>query len=89
VICALALGLLLMLIAFLTNPNAVGSPEGEQSPSEAALGLLLVIVIVGLLFSPDFGVFMTILKMLVFLACLPALVSLIFSIRTGMRASVP
>ena len=86
VVYALALGLLLMLIAFLTNPNDVGA-DGAGS-ADTAFGLMLLIVIVGLLFSPDFGTFMTILKLLIFIACLPALVSFVFSIITGTRQSV-
>ena len=87
VIYALALALLLMLIAFLTNPNATGG-EAERSAGEAAFGLMLLIIIFGLLFSPDFGTFMTILKVLIFIACLPALVSFVFSVVTGARRSV-
>ena len=87
VIYGLALCLLLMLVAFLTNPNAVGPPpEGGRTAGEG--GLLLVIVIFGLLFSPDFGVFTTILKMLVFIACLPVMISIVFSVVTGLRKSV-
>jgi uncharacterized membrane protein YhaH (DUF805 family) len=85
---ALALCLLLLLIAFLTNPNASPSVEAERSGADFAFGLMLVLVIFGLLFSPDFGTFMTILKVLIFIACLPALVSFVFSIITGTRQSV-
>ena len=87
VIYALALALLLMLIAFLTNPNAPAG-EAERSAGEAAAGVMLLIVILGLLFSPDFGTFMMILKALIFLACLPVLVSFVFSLVTGARRSV-
>ena len=83
-----ALALLLMLVAFLTNPNAAPGVEAERSADDVAFGLMLVIIIFGLLFSPDFGTFMTILKVLIFIACLPALVSLVFSIITGARQSV-
>jgi uncharacterized membrane protein YhaH (DUF805 family) len=88
VIYALALALLLMLIAFLTNPNASPGGEAERSAGDAAFGLMLLIIIFGLLFSPDFGTFMTILKVLIFIACLPALVSFVFSVVTGTRRSV-
>ena len=37
------------------------------------------------LFKPDFGVFTTILKGLIVIAFLPALISLLFSLRTGLR----
>ena len=88
VVYALALGLLLMLVAFLTNPNAPAALEAERSADDFAFGLMLVIIILGLLFSPDFGTFMTVLKVLIFIACLPALISLVFSIVTGTRRSV-
>ena len=88
VIYALALCLLLLLIAFLTNPNASPDVEAGRSGDDFAFGLMLVLIIFGLLFSPDFGTFMTILKMLIFIACLPALVSFVFSLVTGTRQSV-
>jgi uncharacterized membrane protein YhaH (DUF805 family) len=87
-IYVLALGLLLLLIAFLTNPNAVGAPSGGE-PGDAAAGLLLVLFLFAIVFQPDFGVFTTILKGLILIAFLPALISLLFSVRTGMRRSVP
>jgi uncharacterized membrane protein YhaH (DUF805 family) len=85
---ALALCLLLLLIAFLTNPNASPGVEAGRSADDYAFGLMLVLIIFGLLFSPDFGTFMTILKVLIFLACLPALVSFVFSVVTGTRRSI-
>jgi uncharacterized membrane protein YhaH (DUF805 family) len=89
VIYGLALSLLVMLVFFLTNPNAVGLPaEGARQAGEGVMGLLLVIFIFGLLFSPDFGMFTTILKMLIFIACLPAVISIVFSVVTGLRKSV-
>jgi uncharacterized membrane protein YhaH (DUF805 family) len=57
----LALGLLLMLMVFLSNPNAVGPPtDGERPPGDAAAGLLLVLFLFAIVFKPDFGVFTTI-----------------------------
>jgi uncharacterized membrane protein YhaH (DUF805 family) len=89
-IYALSVGLLLMLIAFLTNPDAIGPPVGgERSSSDAAAGTLLVLFLFAIVFKPDFGVFTTILKGLILIAFLPAMISLLFSIRTGMRPSVP
>ena len=86
---ALSLGLLLMLVAFLTNPDAVGPPAGgERAPGEAG-GTLLVLFLLAIVFKPDFGVFTTILKGLILIAFLPAVISLLFSIRIGMRPSVP
>jgi len=84
----LALGLLLMLVVFFTNPDA-GPPRGGESPaSDAATGTLLVLFLFAIVFTPDFGVFTTILKGLILIAFLPAVISLLFSIRTGMRPSV-
>lgn len=88
-IYALSLGLLLMLVAFLTNPDAVGPSAGERPASEAATGTLLVLFLFAIVLKPDFGVFTTILKVLVLIAFLPVVISLLFSIRTGMRPSVP
>ncbi len=88
-IYALSLVLLLMLIAFLTNPDVVGLSTGERPANEAATGTLLVLFLFAIVLKPDFGVFTTILKGLVLIAFLPVVISLLFSIRTGMRSSVP
>jgi uncharacterized membrane protein YhaH (DUF805 family) len=80
----LAIALLLMLIAFLTNPNAV---EGEQ-PGQAASGLLLLLALLAIVVSPDFGLFTTILKGLIVMTCLPAVISLAFSVYAGLRPRV-
>lgn len=88
VIYALALGLLLMLIAFLTNPNASPDVEAGRSSDDAVFGMMLVIIILGLLFSPDVGTFMLILKALVLIAFLPPLISFVFSVITGSRRSI-
>jgi hypothetical protein len=47
----------------------------------------LVLFLFAIVFRPDFGVFTTILKGLILIAFLPAAISLIFSIHTGMRPS--
>jgi hypothetical protein len=83
---ALSLGLLLMLVAFFTNPDA-GPLDGERSPGDAATGTLLVLFLFAIVFRPDFGVFTTILKGLILIAFVPAAISLVFSIHTGMRPS--
>jgi hypothetical protein len=78
-----------MLIVFFTNPDAAGGPVGENPASAAATGTLLVLFLFAIVFRPDFGVFTTILKGLILIAFLPAAVSLLFSIRTGLRPSAP
>jgi len=88
-IYALSLGLLIMLVAFFTNPDALGPSAGERSAGDAAAGTLLVLFLFAVLLKPDFGVFTTILKGLILIAFLPAVVSLLFSIRTGLRPRVP
>ena len=87
-IYALAIVLMLLMVAFLTNPNSPTAPVG-QGDDNAAFSLLLLVVIFSLLFSPDFGVFMTILKLIIFIACLPAIIALVFSVVTGLRKSTP
>jgi hypothetical protein len=85
----LSIGLLLMLVAFFTHPDAI-TPRGGASPaSDAAVGTLLVVFLFNIVCTPDFGVFSTILKGLILIAFLPAVISLLFSIRTGMRKRVP
>jgi uncharacterized membrane protein YhaH (DUF805 family) len=85
----LALGLLLMLVVFFTNPIAGGEPVGENPGGGAPTATLLVVFLFAILFKPDFGVFTTILKGLILIAFMPLAISLLFSIRTGMRRSVP
>jgi len=85
----LSIGLLLMLVAFLTHPDGVMPRGGESPASDAAIGTLLVVFLFNILFTPDFGVFSTILKGLILIAFLPAVISLLFSVRTALRKRVP
>ena len=88
-IYGLSIGLMVMLILFFTHPDAV-APRGGGSPaSDAAIGTLLVVFLFNILFTPDFGVFSTIFKGLILIAFLPAVISLLFSVRTAMRKRVP
>ena len=91
IIYSLAISLLVLVISLFTGfSHPHDRPPGEPAPaSDAALGLILVILIFGLLYSPDFGVFTTLLKIMVVIACLPGLISFVFSLRTGLRKSVP
>ena len=88
IVYALAIGLMIMLVAFFTNPSAGGSTTGNET-GDAAAATLLVLFLFAIVFKPDFGVFTTILKGLILIAFLPAVVSLLFSIRTGLRKRVP
>jgi hypothetical protein len=85
----LSIGLLLMLVAFFTHPDSL-APRGIESPAgNAAIGTLLVVFLFNIVFTPDFGVFSTILKGLILIAFMPVAISLLFSIRTGTRKRAP
>jgi uncharacterized membrane protein YhaH (DUF805 family) len=86
VLYGLSIGLILLLIAAFTT-GADLPPGGE--PAHAALGFFLLIAILAVLVSPDLGIFTIILKMLVLIACLPAVISTVFSLLTGLRRGVP
>jgi hypothetical protein len=73
----------------LTHPGAVTPHAGESPASDAAAGTLLVIFLFNILFTPDFGVFSIILKSLILIAFMPVAISVLFSVRTGMRKPVP
>jgi hypothetical protein len=88
-IYGLSIGLLLMLVAFFTHPDSVAPHGGDSPASNAVMGTLLVVFLFNIMFTPDFGVFSTILKVLILIAFMPAAISLIFSVRTGMRKRVP
>ena len=88
-IYVLSIGLLLLLVAFFTHPDAVAPSAGASPAGDAAIGTLLVVFLFNIMFTPDFGVFSTIFKGLILIAFAPAVISLLFSIRTGMRKRVP
>lgn len=86
-IYSLAIGLMLLLLAFFLVPPAPGA-DGQPAGS-GWLGLFLVLAIFALLFSPELGPFTAILKMLMVIALLPAALSAVFTLYAGMRRSVP
>lgn len=85
----LSIALLLMLVAFFTNPNAVETPGADRTAGEAASATLLVLFLIAIIVKPDFGVFMMILKALIVMMFLPGIISLVFSVVTGLRKRVP
>lgn len=88
-IYVLAIGLLLMLVAFFTHPDSL-APRGIENPAgNAVVGTLLVVFLFNIMFTPDFGVFSTILKGLILIAFMPVAISLLFSVRTGLRKRTP
>ena len=80
----LSLGRVLLLVALF-----LAVTPGTDSPAASAFGFVLVLAILGVLFSPDLGIFTAILKLLVLIACLPVLISAAFSVYTGVRRPVP
>ena len=87
IVYALAIGLLMMLVAFFTNPDG-GTSTGNEA-GDAAAATLLVLFLIAIVFKPDFGVFTMILKGLIVIAFLPVIISLLFSIHTGLRKRLP
>jgi uncharacterized membrane protein YhaH (DUF805 family) len=88
VIYSLAVGLLLLIVSLFTG---VATPQPEQppgtptSPGDTLMAMFLVLLILSMLTSGDLSTFALIIKILVVIACLPALISFVFSIRTGLR----
>ena len=83
IVYALSVGLLLMLVVFFTNPDAL--PPGESPTNDATAGTVLVLLLFDILFTPDFGLFMSILKALIVIAFLPPVICVVFSVQTAMR----
>jgi len=81
ILYGLSLGLFLLLVAVFFTESDV--------PGAAAFGFFLVLAILGMLFSPDLGIFTAILKILVLIAGLPVVISMVFSLYTGLRRPVP
>ena len=63
-------------------------PSGETSP-QSALAVMLLVAFFLFLFDPNFGGYMVILKALALIACLPFVLSMTFSLYTGLRRAVP
>jgi uncharacterized membrane protein YhaH (DUF805 family) len=92
IVYALAVALLVLVIGLFTGFSASHAdrvPGAPASPGDAVMALFLVILIFNMLYTPDFGVFATLLKIMVVVACLPGLISFAFSLRTGLRKSAP
>jgi len=87
VVYILSLALFLMLLAFFTNPNAVAASNAESVVDDGSAGIPALFLL-GILFKPDAGVFMTMLKGMIVLAFLPAGISLVFSVHTAIRSRV-
>ena len=89
IIYSLAVGLVVLVVGLFTGVSAPQDRPPGTPPSgrDAIVALFLVILLFNLLWTPDFGVFSTLLKIMVLVACLPPLVSFVFTLRTGLRKS--
>ncbi len=88
----LALALMIIFIAFFAGLSAGAAAEqahGEQGPMSNLIGLMIALAVLDMLYSPDFGAIALVLKGLVLIACLPVIISLVFSLWAGTRPSVP
>lgn len=91
IVYSLAVGLLVLIVSLFTGfsaPQADKPPGAPASPGDALMAIFLILLIVSMLGSGDLSVFSLIIKILVLIACLPALISFVFSLRTGTRPSV-
>ena len=88
-IYVLSVGLVLMLLAFFTHPDSIAPRSAESAAGNAVIGTLLVVFLFNIILTPDFGVFSTILKGLILIAFMPVAISLMFSVRTGLRKRAP
>jgi len=71
-IYVLSIGLLLLLVAFFTHPDALGEASpSEGPPRNPVVAVLLVVFLFNILFTPDFGVLSTIFKGLILIAFAP------------------
>jgi uncharacterized membrane protein YhaH (DUF805 family) len=83
----LSVGLVLMIALVIgAGSEAVA---GEQSAGHRMAAFFLVVGILTVLFNVDLGPLSIIFKVLVLIACLPIVISLTFSLYTGLRRSVP
>lgn len=90
IVYSLAVGLLVLIVSLFTGlsgSHADRPPGDPASPGETVAALFLIVLIFSLLYSSDFGMFAALLKVMVAIACLPPLISFLFSLRTGMRPS--
>jgi uncharacterized membrane protein YhaH (DUF805 family) len=89
IVYSLAVGFLVLVISLFTGFAAHSDkpPGTPLSAGEAIVALFMIIVIFNLLFSGDFGLFAILISILVAIACLPLLISFLFSLRTGLRQS--
>jgi uncharacterized membrane protein YhaH (DUF805 family) len=91
IIYSLAVGLLVLVVGLFSGYSAQhpDRPPGTPlSPGDAVMALFLVILIFNMFQMPDFGLFATLLKAMILIACLPPLISFVFSLRTGLRKPV-
>jgi uncharacterized membrane protein YhaH (DUF805 family) len=84
----LSLALALLLVWVVTG-SSVAVPSGESAPPQSAFAVAVLIAFILFLFDPSLGGYTVILKALALIACLPFVLSLTFSLYTGLRRAVP
>ena len=84
----LSVGLVLLLIVVVDAGSQPVQP-GQAPPAHAGLAFALLVGLLVFLFDPNLGPLAMIVKALALIACLPVVLSLTFSLYTGLRRSVP
>jgi uncharacterized membrane protein YhaH (DUF805 family) len=84
----LAVGLIFLIVVAI-NTGGAPVPEGEKPSGHSLLAAWFLVGFLVFLFDPNLGPFTMIIKALVLIACLPFVLSLAFSLYTGLRRSVP
>jgi len=85
VLYGLSVGLALLLVALFMAPTTGVS----DSPAQAWIAFALLAVFFMFLFDGDFGPISLMFKVLALIACLPFILSFVFSLYTGLRSRVP
>jgi uncharacterized membrane protein YhaH (DUF805 family) len=81
----LSVGLALLLVAIIIAPTV----DAAETPAQAWFAFALLAVLFMFLFDGDVGPIALMFKLLALLACLPFIISMGFSLATGLRRRVP
>lgn len=80
---------LVLLLILVVDSGSRPVPGSQEAPAHSLLAFALLIGLLVFLFDPNLGPFTTIFKALALIACLPFIISLVFSLYTGLRRRVP
>jgi uncharacterized membrane protein YhaH (DUF805 family) len=87
ILYGLSVGLALLLVAIIIAPTP--DATGQESSAQAWFAFALIAVLFMFLFDGDLGPISLMFKTLALIACLPFMISLAFSLYTGLRRPVP